>query len=426
MLRVRHALAGLGILSAACLSAGCGASDTRSVLHFWAMGREGEVVQELLPEFERLHPDIRIEVEQLPWSEAHQKLLTAVAGDSTPDLCQLGNSWIPEFVALKALAPLQQRIAASATIQPADYFSGIWDSNAAGAAIYGVPWYVDTRLLFYRTDLIAEAGFAAPPASWSEWLRVLAAIKERAHGERYGILLPLNEYDPLIALALQQSQPMLRDNGTHGNFANPEFERTFGFYVDMFRNRYAPSLRESEISNVWTEFGRGYFAFYISGPWDIDEFRRRLPAALEGKWMTAPLPGRDGPGASIAGGSSLAVFRGSKHLDTAWQLIEFLSQPAVQRRFYTLTGDLPPRRSSWDVPEIAADPLTQAFRDQLERVKPRPKVAEWERIATEMQLMTERVVRGDLTVHEGVVELDARTDAILAKRRQLLAEGAAL
>jgi hypothetical protein len=43
-----------------------------------------------------------------------------------------------------------------------------------------------------------------------------------------------------------------------------------------------------------------------------------------------------------------------------------------------------------------------------------------------MQLMTERVVRGDLTVHDGAVELDARTDAILAKRRRLLSEGAVL
>src|SRR5208282_6241297 len=127
-------------------------------------GREGEVVQELLPEFERLHPDIRIEVEQLPWSKAHQKLLTAVAGDSTPDLCQLGNSWIPEFVALKALAPLQQRIDASTALSSADYFSGIWDSNVVGTATYGVPWYVDTRLLFYRSDLLAEAGFGVPPA----------------------------------------------------------------------------------------------------------------------------------------------------------------------------------------------------------------------------------------------------------------------
>ena len=390
------------------------------------MGREGEVVGELIPEFERLHPQIRVEVEQLPFSAAHEKLLTAVAGDSTPDLCQLGNSWIPEFVMLKALAPLQQRIDASATIAPADYFSGIWDSNVVGTAIYGVPWYVDTRLLFYRTDSLPRpASLPRRPAGPSR-LRVLAAIKAQAHGERFGILLPLNEYDPLIALALQQTQPLLRDNGTRGNFASAEFERTLRFYVDMFRQHFAPSVRDSEISNVWTEFGRGYFVFYISGPWNIGNFRSRLPPSLDGKWMTAPLPGPDGPGVSIAGGSSLAVFRRSKHADAAWQLIEFLSQPAIQQRFYALSGDLPARRSAWDAPELAADALTRAFRDQLERVRPRPKVAEWERIATEMQLMTERVVRGDLSVHEGAVELDARTDAILAKRRQLLAEGAAL
>lgn len=423
---IRAARSGLCILVAAWITAACGAADSRTVLHFWAMGREGEVVQELLPEFERLHPDLRVEVEQLPWSAAHEKLLTAVAGNSTPDLCQLGNSWIPEFVTLRALAPLDSRIAASPTVKTADYFSGIWDSNVAGPATYGVPWYVDTRLLFYRRDILAEAGFTSPPASWGEWLSVLAAIRDRAHGDRFGILLPLNEYDPLIALALQQREPMLRDRDTRGNFAGADFERTFAFYVDMFRKGYAPSMRNSEISNVWTEFGRGYFAFYISGPWNIGEFRRRLPSALDGQWMTAPLPGPEGPGASIAGGASLAVFRGSKHADAAWQLIEYLSQPSVQQRFYALTGNLPPRRSSWDTRGFAADDYTKAFRAQLERVKPRPKVAEWERIATEMQLMTERVVRGELSVHDGAVELDARTDAILAKRRSLLSEGAIL
>jgi multiple sugar transport system substrate-binding protein len=423
---MRRALTGLSFICAACVAAGCGSKDSRTVLHFWALGREGEVVQELLPEFERLHPDIRVEVEQLPWNAAHEKLLTAVAGDSMPDLCEIGNSWIPEFAALRSLAPLQRRVAGSRAIDAADYFGGIWDSNMVGTDLYGVPWYVDTRLLFYRKDLLAAAGFAAPPANWPEWLTVLGAIKQRGDGQRFGVLLPLSEYDPLIALALQQSEPLLRDHDTRGNFANSEFERTFAFYVDMFRRGYAPAVRDSDISNVWTEFGRGYFAFYVSGPWNIGEFERRLPPALDGRWMTAPLPGPAGPGASIAGGSSLAVFRGSKHQDAAWQLVEYLSQPGVQQRFHALTGDLPPRRSAWASSDLARDPYAAAFRDQLERVKARPKVAEWERIATEIQLVTERVVRGELTPHDGALELDARTDAILAKRRELLAAGASL
>ena len=75
------------------------------------MGREAEVVAELLPAFHARHPGIRVHVQQLPWTAAHEKLLTAYAGDALPDLCQLGNTWLPEFAALDALEPLDARVA---------------------------------------------------------------------------------------------------------------------------------------------------------------------------------------------------------------------------------------------------------------------------------------------------------------------------
>ena len=401
---------------------GCGASGRgETVLKFWAMGREGEVVVDLMPEFERTHPGIRVEVQQLPWTAAHEKLLTAFAGDATPDICQLGNTWIPEFAALGALEPLDLRVAASKVVARGDYFEGIWDTNVIKGKLYGVPWYVDTRLLFYRRDLLKDAGFSAPPVSWREWSATLAAIKERVGPERYAVLLPLNEFEPLVALALQQDEPLLRDDGRWGNFRSAGFRRTLAFYLGMFQRGWAPPVTNSQISNVWNELGRGYFSFYISGPWNIGEFKRRLPAEQQPTWMTAPLPGPDGPGASIAGGSSLAVFRASPRKEAAWQLAEFLSQPAVQSRFHAMTGDLPPRRSAWAEASLAGDPYARAFRDQLERVKATPKVPEWERIATEMRLVAERVVHGDLTVDEAVERLDASTDVILEKRRWLLA-----
>ena len=137
--------------------------------------------------------------------------------------------------------------------------------------------------------------------------------------------------------------------------------------------------------------------------------------------MTAPLPGPDGPGASIAGGSSLVIFSTARDKDAAWQLIEYLSQPDIQRRFHELTGDLPPRRAPWNDAALADDIYARAFRDQLERVKPTPKVPEWERIANEMRLVAERAVHGELTVDQAAQELDARADAILEKRRWMLA-----
>ena len=414
----------MALMVAAVLLSGCGerAADV-TVVRFWAMGREGEVVTELVPDFERSHPGIRVEVQQLPWTAAHEKLLTAFAGDATPDLCQLGNTWIPEFVALHALQPLGASIAHS-SVDPQDFFAGIFDTNVVAGEPYGVPWYVDTRLLFYRRDILAAAGIAAPPASWPEWMRALAAVKARAPPGRYAILLPMNEVEPLLALALQQDDPLLRNDGRYGNFESAGFRRALTLYVDMFREGYAPPITASQLGNVWTEFGRGTFAFYISGPWNIGEFKRRLPADVQGSWATAPLPGPSGPGASIAGGSSLVLFRASRVKDAAWQLVEYLSRPDVERRFHALTGDLPPRRSAWSDPVLAGDVHARAFREQLERVKPTPKVPEWERIADEMQIVAERAARGEAGVDDAVRELDARTDRILEKRRWLLARGA--
>jgi multiple sugar transport system substrate-binding protein len=179
-------------------------------------------------------------------------------------------------------------------------------------------------------------------------------------------------------------------------------------------------MTNSQISNVWDEFGRGFFSFYISGPWNIAEFKRRLPPALQDAWMTATMPGPEGPGLSSAGGSSLVVFKSSQVKAEAWLLAEYLSRPAVQQRFYDLTGDMPSRRSSWQMPALVKSPYAKAFLAQLDRVRSPPKVPEWERIATEMRLTGERVVQGVQTIDAAVVALDRKTDAILAKRRWML------
>jgi multiple sugar transport system substrate-binding protein len=134
------------------------------------------------------------------------------------------------------------------------------------------------------------------------------------------------------------------------------------------------------------------------------------------------LPGPDGPGASIAGGCSLVIFRRSRMKAAAWKAIEYFSRPDTQRRFHVLTGNLPPRRASW-AGALDGDLHARAFREQLERVKPAPKVPEWERIAQEMRLVTERVVLGDLPAAAEPAELDLRVDRMLEKRRWMLARG---
>ncbi len=399
-----------------------GGSDTVT-LRFWGMGREGQVVEELIPAFERDNPGIRVEVQQIPWTAAHEKLLTAYVGDATPDVAQLGNTWVPEFVALDALAPLDTLVRTSDVVRLDDYFPGIWDTNVIEEALYGVPWYVDTRVIFYRTDILRRAGYDEPPRTWAEWLEAMRALRAQMGAGRWPILLPTNEWPQPVVLAMQAGSPLLRDGGQFGAFREPQFRQAFAFYVEIFRQNLAPAVASTQISNVYDEFGRGTFAMYITGPWDIGEFRRRLPDSVQGLWATAPMPGpRAGePGASLAGGASLVVFRDSDHQAAAWKLVEYLSAPEQQRRFYELTGNLPPRRSVWEDPSLSGDRHARAFYEQLQHVVPLPKVPEAEQIAIRITEAVEQAVRGRATIEEALAALDRDVDRMLEKRRWMLA-----
>jgi multiple sugar transport system substrate-binding protein len=445
-------LAGACLLQAACGGAPRpGGGGTRERLELWAMGREGEVVQQLMPEFERRHPGVRVEVQQIPWRSAHEKLLTAFVGNSTPDLAQLGSTWIPEFAAIGALAALDGPLARSRALAAGDYFPGSWDSGVIDGRLQAIPWYVDTRLLFYRSDLLAAAGCALPPRRWSSWRRCMERVKARAGPDGYAILLPTNQWEEPVALSLELGAPLLRDGGRYGDFRDPRSRRAMAFFVDLFRAGLAPPVRNYEVANRYQQIAQGIFAMYISGPWDLGEFRRRLPPELAGSWATAPLPAPDEPaeqaggsttpagggsatgsgagganreaggaGTSLVGGSSLVVFRASRHQRAAWELIEYLSQPAQQARFYGLLGDLPARRAAWQDPALAGDPRARAFREQLQHAAPAPKVPEWEQIATRIYERGEGVILGRQGLDQGLASLDRDVDRILEKRRWLL------
>ena len=315
-------------------------------------------------------------------------------------------------------------IAASGTVRASSYFPGIWDTNVIDGSVYGIPWYVDTRLIFYRTDLLAAAGVSGPPRTWAELRDTAEKLKARGGKNHWAILLPTDEWAQPVALGLQAGAELLTDGGGHGAFEAPEFRRAFDFYLSYFRDGLAPAFNNSQIANVYQQFAAGDFAMYITGPWNVGEFKRRLPPEMQDRWMTAPLPGPDGPGVSLAGGASLSIFRGSEHKREAWKLVEFLSEPAQQVRFYELSGDLPAHKGAWSDPALTNDRYVQAFREQLERVKATPKIPEWEQIATKVYEHAEATIRGRATAGEALAALDRDVDRILEKRRFLIAREA--
>ena len=430
-------------LSIAVAMAGAACTDDaseRDTVVLWAMGTEAEVADQLLDGFRAEHPTIPVRVQALPWSAAHEKLLTAFVGDSMPDVFQLGNTWVPELAMLGALEPLDDRIEASTLVTRSDYFEGSLVPNELEGRLLALPWYVDTRLLFYRRDLLEQVGVTDAPRTWEEWRVAMKRVRDAAPktgaDSRYGVFLPIEEWQTPVILSLQQGAQLLRDDDSYGNFRSPEVRRAVEFYVGLFRSDLAPQKSDAQVANIYREFAAGYFAYFVTGPWNLAELSKRLPTELADAWATAPMPAPSGPapvvsvpevpvpgvsvpGVSVSGGASLAISATSTRKDSAWKLVEYLSSTPMQVRFYSQSGDLPPRRSAWQAPELANDPRTQAFRTQLDHLASTPKIPEWERIAAKMKLHLERIVRGDASVDEALAELDADVDAILAKRRAL-------
>ena len=394
------------------------ATQASVTLDFWAMGSEGERVQALLPEFERQHPGVKVRVQQIPWSAAHEKLLTAHVGGTLPDVFQLGNTWLPEFVALGALAPLDDLLSAEAQ---ADIFPGVLAANRLHAHLYGLPWYVDTRLLFYRADLLSQAGIKRAPQSWSEWQEALRRL--RAHTGVAPLVLPFSEWQTLIALSLQQQAALLRDDGRYGAFNQPAFRAAFAFYLRLFQEGLAEVGGELRAGNLYQAFADGRVSMLVSGPWNLGEFERRMPPAVQDAWATAPLPVPDGtpyPGISIAGGASLAVRADSRQPQAARALLLFLSEPAQQLAFYRATGDLPVRMSAWSLGNLQQSPRINAFWQQLHQVQGVPPVPEWERLASLVMRHAERVARGLESQEQALTAMDQEADAMLEKRRWMM------
>lgn len=396
--------------------------SARTTLRFWAYGREAEAVETLVRDFERRHPDVRVQVERLPAGSAHEKLLSAFVGQVLPDVAQLSTTWTPELVALGALEPLGARVRTARGLQPADFFPGVWATNVFDGETYALPWYVDTRLLYYRTDLLAKVGYRVPPRTWDEWTQAMRKLKAQGGEGHWPLVLAADDWRHPVTFALQSGATLLRDGGRHADFEQPRFRTAYDFYVGLYRSGLAAPPRSDAAADAVRAFGDGRTAMLVAGSAQIADFRRRLPDSVQSRWMTTPLPGprAEEAGSSLAGGASLAVLRGTKHAEAAWALVAFLSEPEQQLRLYQLAGDLPARPSAWADPMFTLNPFTHAFAEQLTHLVAPPAVPEWEQIASALVARGDDALRGQGTTDAALAALDADVDRLLEKRRWLL------
>lgn len=375
-------------------------------LTVWAMGAEAQKIGEMTAKFEQLNPDIRVRVQAIPWSAAHDKIITAVAGGTGPDVAQMGTTWMAEFGSIGVFEELSGFISRSETISVDDFFAGSYGTCVVDGKVYGVPWYVDTRVLFYRTDLLAEQGFEGPPQTWDQ-LRSVAESLAKA-GEGYGMALSTNNYQEFMPFVWQNGGRILDEKGRPA-VTEPEFVEALEFYAKLFHDDVAPI--DSGGTDLIQEFARGTMPMYFSGAWMITMTHDQAPE-IDGKWSVALCPARESR-TSFVGGCNFVIFRDSKRKDAAWRFIEFMSDHETQLEWARISGCLPAVKRAWDAEDLAGDAMMAVFRDQLDDARAPENVPQWAQIEAAIQRRVQEACYGTKTAVEAALALEADIKTIM-------------
>ncbi|HET8909871.1 MAG TPA: sugar ABC transporter substrate-binding protein [Ktedonobacteraceae bacterium] len=382
-------------------SSGGSGNVTSANLTVWGMGAEGDSMKTVANDFMKQNPGIHVTVQSIPWANAHQKLLTAVAGTQTPDVSQMGTTWMTEFAKTGALDTTPSSIDQSA------FFPSAWKTAVVNGTPYGVPWYVETRVLYYRTDIAQKAGITSPPKTWDDLLAAAQAMKQKG-GSKYGIYLPSNDWQTFLPFVWQNSGKVF-DNGSY-TLNSPQVVQALSFYQNFFKDGLTPQVEPPSFDEVQT-FDQGSTPMFFSGPWSAGLIKQEGGASMQGKWAIAPMPQKV-TNTSFVGGSNMVVFKNSPNRAAAWKFVQYLSDPTVQTKWYNAVGDLPSVQSAWNSGTIASDKNLAIFHTQLGDAQGPPSTSKWEEAALAIDNDIQSVMLGKSSPDQAAQDMQQKATSI--------------
>ncbi|PWJ50236.1 carbohydrate ABC transporter substrate-binding protein, CUT1 family [Quadrisphaera granulorum] len=418
MRRTRRLAAAAALVVASLLMTGCGRSDESAAgpaeatalgsgkasgtVTLWAMGTEGELLPEFVKTFEQENPGVDVEVTAIPWDAAHNKFQTAIAGGQTPDMAMMGSTWMTDFGSAFATVPTD--------LDTSGFFPGAVQSTQVNGRAAGVPWYVDTRVLYYRTDLAAAAGWTKPPATWDELHQMASDMKSKA-GAEWGIRMPAGNDSYQGSLWMPLSNGATLTDGSKWTLDTPQQVEAYEYYNSFFTDKLSNPDTDISPGAAEADFVSGATPMFIEGPFMRSQLAKLGGEGFDQKYASAVLPTKVSS-TSFSGGANLVVFDQSKNKDAAWRLVQWLSDPKTQVSWYQTSTDLPASQQAWQDPSLSGDANLAVFGEQLKTAVAPPANPTWTQVAAAGDTELEKIRRGQESVQDGLKALQQQADAI--------------
>ncbi|QGZ47267.1 extracellular solute-binding protein [Streptomyces sp. QHH-9511] len=370
----------------------------------------------VLDGWNRTHPGERVTLVELPDSadETRAQMITDLrSGAGRFDILNIDVAWTTEFAAAGWIAPVDRtRVPLDGFLRP------VVDTATYDGRLYAVPYVTNAGMLFYRKDVLDREG-VRPPRTWAELERQARTLAPRHGLEGYaGQFLPYEGLTVNAAEAVYSAGgTILGDEGERVTVDSQAARAGVGFLARGVRDGWIP-----EEALAYTEeesrqaFQDGRLLFLRNWPYAYAGASGE-DSEVAGKFGAVPLPGPDGPGTSVLGGSNLAVSSHARHPDSARDLIAYLTSEQVQRRVLT-EGALPPVRAAlYRDPELVRRfPYLPALRASVLAAAPRPKSPRYEQVSLAVQAVVHDAMAQHQTPEAAVRRLAGELAAIARRR----------
>ncbi|MGI5163863.1 ABC transporter substrate-binding protein [Spirillospora sp. CA-253888] len=369
-------------------------------------------IQKLIAKWNGAHPDEKVRLVELPedGDQTRQQLVqNAQIKSSAYDVVRLDAVWTAEFAARRWVLPLPEDKLDTGTFVPAALETGRYRGK-----LYAAPWLTGTGILYYRSDLLKDAGVSRPPATWAEMLDACAKVKKIPAGE--GVDCYAGQYDKYEGLtvnyaeAVQSAGGQVFDKSGKPQVNTPQAKEGLKFLADGFKAGTIPAkgvtLKEEEGRRAFQDgklvFHRNWAYVYALAA------AKDGTSKVNGKFEVAPLPGKDGPGSGTLGGNNLAVSAFSKNQATARDFIAHIVSLDVQRE-YNRTQSFPLSRSAlYDDPEmIKLYPYLPVLKKSLDTAKGRPVAVRYNEVSAAVQEHVTAAITGKKSADQASADLQA-------------------
>jgi multiple sugar transport system substrate-binding protein len=364
--------AGIGLAALLAVSACSGGSDsngtdggdvTLQMVESLTNPARTELIRGLLDEFEAENPGVTVELVSPPTEQADRTIQQMLQSGSGVDVLEVRDITVGPFSNNGWLYDLSDELAEW------DGWDALTENARAVAegdgASYFLPYGFYGLSLFYRTDLVEEAGFSGPPESWTDLLEQASAIQDPGNNT-YGyafrggqnansnVVVAIEAY---VIDDLDTEDAFLLNDGTT-IFAADEAQAAVDDYFALFEEASPPSAVSWGYPEMVEGFTNGSTAFLLQDPEVIATVQESTTLSDE-QWDTAPLlTGPTGKAAQPLAVAGWGVTEASEHKEQAAALVTFLASEGPATEFAQANSLVPIIASASDDEFYAEGPWT--------------------------------------------------------------------